>query len=517
MKNRSSHNNPTNPDSAPAAFATVDRFTKKLVAGGSTLFLGLIVGRIVIFLLEITLGRVLGPVNYGLYALGIALISFIRPFSLLGLDMAIIKFVPVHNVKKEYNKLKGIISGTVIITTVTSVIIAGVLILYSNVIAQKVFDKPSLAQLLRIFAVSLPFYGFMTIGACTLRAFQKYKYDSIIRNVVLPCSNLLLVGALLLFGLSVVGATYSFVISFVLTSIVACFLVCRVFPQLLDDLRARFDYVKTLRYSLPVLMSGMSIFLLANVDKIMLGYFVSDEQLGIYVAATKAPRLLAMFIVSLELACAPIISQLYGSENIQSLQAVFRTVTRWGFLLTLPAAIAMAFFSKDIILLLFGSRFVGGWAIMAILTLPFLLDAMIGPARIILQICDKERWDLVYNFTMVFLDVVLNIILIKKFGIAGAAIATLLAVLFVNLARILGVRFLLHMNPYTISFLKPIAAGLIAVSFCIVFDYFCGGYRYFWILNIIGFMFVYILMLLIFRLEAEDKAILIAVKRKIFK
>ncbi len=65
---------------------------------------------------------------------------------------------------------------------------------------------------------------------------------------------------------------------------------------------------------------------------------------------------------------------------------------------------------------------------------------------------------------MVFITIALNLLLIPRWGVVGAAAATSLSTVLVNVVCLLEVWILLHMQPYNRNFLKPLLAGLLSAA-----------------------------------------------------
>ena len=63
---------------------------------------------------------------------------------------------------------------------------------------------------------------------------------------------------------------------------------------------------------------------------------------------------------------------------------------------------------------------------------------------------------------MVFITIGLNLLLIPRWGVNGAAAATAMSIAIVNVVCMVEVWYLLRMQPYNASILKPLVASLIA-------------------------------------------------------
>jgi O-antigen/teichoic acid export membrane protein len=105
-----------------------------------------------------------------------------------------------------------------------------------------------------------------------------------------------------------------------------------------------------------------------------------------------------------------------------------------------------------------------------VLAAAFLVDALTGPVGHVLTMSGRSWLNLVNNAAAVAANVGLNLILIPRFGIAGAAISWAVVIIVVNAARVLEVRALVGILPFGPGSLRPLlallpaAVGAIAVG-----------------------------------------------------
>jgi O-antigen/teichoic acid export membrane protein len=109
-------------------------------------------------------------------------------------------------------------------------------------------------------------------------------------------------------------------------------------------------------------------------------------------------------------------------------------------LLALPIFLIFALFARPVVTLVFGAAYAGAAAPLAILASGQLVNATAGPVAALLSMTGHER-DVGAVFTMAaIINVLLNIFLIPRFGINGAAAATAVSLAFWNIALFVRVR-----------------------------------------------------------------------------
>jgi O-antigen/teichoic acid export membrane protein len=115
------------------------------------------------------------------------------------------------------------------------------------------------------------------------------------------------------------------------------------------------------------------------------------------------------------------------------------------------------------ILAVFGDAFVTGSTALVIVAFAELANAGTGICGPMIDMTGHTRVKLANAVLTSALVIGGSIVLIPRWGITGAATASLIAIVTVNLARVLEVWFLERLIPYSRAFLKPVVAGSAAL------------------------------------------------------
>ena len=496
----------------------LERVTKQVAKGGGIALFGRIGGRGILFLFQILLTRVLGAQMYGLYALGQSVMRITQQISMLGLQNGIVRFGAMYRGEGDKRRLKGTILFALVISTATSFAAGLLLFFLANWIAVHVFDEPGLAAVLRGFALSLPFYTILTVSAFSARAFRRMEYDVGIYEVFHPTVTLIIVGISFLLGFRLMGVVYGFLISSVLSSALSLFLIYRMFPDLLSNLRPVYELQKFLPYSLTVFLVGFSYLFLSQTDRVMLGYFGAAQDVGVYKAAAVTAYQLTVILGAFNAILSPIIADLHNQHQMGELEALFKTVGRWTLTLTLPAFLVIVLFGEKI-MGIFGPGFVGGLAPLVVLGAAQAVSATAGSAVVLLTMAGYQKVALANGVALGLLNILLNVWLIPRYGILGAATATGISIVLINAVRLVEVYFLLRMHPYKLAYWKAmVAGGVLVVSWWILerfFSFFFDGRM--WIGKMLACGIVYGATLILLGFEPEDRMILRAVRTRFLR
>ena len=158
-------------------------------------------------------------------------------------------------------------------------------------------------------------------------------------------------------------------------------------------------------------------------------------------------------------------------------------------------------------MLLFGPNYIDSACVLVLLTTATFIQTAFGAAGPVLSMSGYTRLVLWNSLGAFILNLVLNIILIPKFGIMGAAWATLISMTALGLARIIEVQLILKLSFFSSRLYKPLLAGLVTL-FCILsIRSFVMIYHTVVTLSVV-FLFsivIYGFVLWLLKLEPEDK------------
>jgi O-antigen/teichoic acid export membrane protein len=434
----------------------------EVARGGRTAILSGLFGYLIRIGLQILLSRVLGVQAYGLYTLGRSLLDVLSRFGLMGTQNAIVRFIAISQGEGDEAQVRGtILIALAIVVSVSSTLGIG-LWFVSDWLAISVFNKASLSYILRVFAVALPFYTALAFLAACARGFRQMVYFNGMTNVVHPFGMLLCTSVAFLVGMRLEGALFGFTVATVLASILMLYGIMHLFPKLWS-LRQGFRNPGTpfLTYAAKVFLGDFSNKIISHTDRLMLGSMGVARDVGIYSISAFVGDKLTFFQIMFNSIFAPVIADLYHRGKYDELTRIFQTVSKWTLLLTLPVFGACLFLG-DFILTLFGSDFREGWPVLVILAFAYLINISVGPVGYMLMMTGRPGLALMNSWFLGVINILLNLWLIPRYGMLGAAIATGVTVALLNLIRLAQVRCLYQCYPFRIGTLKTLVAAVIA-------------------------------------------------------
>jgi O-antigen/teichoic acid export membrane protein len=145
-------------------------------------------------------------------------------------------------------------------------------------------------------------------------------------------------------------------------------------------------------------------------------------------------------------ALAPMISALHASGKVKELQRVVTLAARGIAFFCVPAGLVLVFAGEPI-LGLFGAEFKAGYRALVILAGGQLVNALSGSVGLLTMMTGHQGRAVRVVAVCVLLNILLNAILIPRFGIAGAAAATAATTILSNLLLLVYVVRHLGINP----------------------------------------------------------------------
>lgn len=371
------------------------------------------------------ISTVYGESILGRFSLALTVLQIIFLFFALGLPNAFLAFTGMFN---EDKLKKGfLIKATKIVLSV-SIVPVLITFLGADIIANQIFEKEALSIYFKIVAFAVPFM--------ILHEIICYYFISISKHVIY--GMLLFIVPNGLFALFLVATTYlnlpeyytflDYVLaisSTVLIGFFVAFYKCRKFD--LPNLSSK----EILRKSFPMMVGTMFLLLLNWTDILMLGKMETEANIGIYNTAFKIGYLALFFIASMNVVVMPKISELFHQDKVIEMKKIINRATQVVILLTVPLALGIMFFSKEI-LGLYGDGFILGSTSLIYITIGALFNAMTGNVDQILNLTNNQKKVRNVFFLGFVFNVLLNLILIPKLGIEGAALSSLITNIIVN-------------------------------------------------------------------------------------
>ncbi len=173
-----------------------------------------------------------------------------------------------------------------------------------------------------------------------------------------------------------------------------------------------------------VIFTSMSILLYTQADIWILGMYMPMEIVGIYGIAAKLVLLVYFPMIAFNAIIPPLISSIHASGNNEELKNMVSESTRWILSMAMPIILILVIEGKYILEYAYGQEFSAGYASLIILIFGQMIKAGAGLVGVILQMTGEHKVYMKITMIWGIINIILNIILVPRYGMIGAAAAT---------------------------------------------------------------------------------------------
>ncbi|MCD4672155.1 MAG: flippase [Anaerolineaceae bacterium] len=490
-----------------------------LAKGAGFALIGKITGRGLHVIGQIALARILGPAGLGIYSLGWNTLRIISLFAPMGLDKGVIRFASHQFTnRKEDGDLHKLVLQSLFMSLASSICIAVILFGFAPVL-ENLFRKQGLTQIFRLISFAVPFATLLVVGASATSISQDVKYSILSEEIAQPSINLVLILLFYWLGMGIGGAVLAASVSFFLSAGLAIYFLRRLIPGMFAwEAKIRLFNInsKLLTYSLPIALSGAFSTLILLLDRVMIGYFRTDFETGIYQAISLYSLIFVTILSALKTIFSPMISELFNNTALARFHSLYKLTTKWGIYFGIPFLLILLFSPDEVIRILYGEIYTVGTSALTILMLGQIANIGTGPVDLMLMMTDHQKDWLWITGAGFFINIVLNVLLIPSFGYTGAATSVSITLSIIYIAGLIRVKQVHGIWPYAWQYLKGLLITLFTIIVLVVFNRILqvdSALLHVLIISVLSFG-VFIAGLLIIGLDEADRELLFVLQKK---
>ncbi|BBH19563.1 flippase [Paenibacillus baekrokdamisoli] len=413
--------------------------TKRLARGGSISFLINSTGMGLALVMQVMLARMLGAAAYGTYAFVSTIVTFLVFPTKLGYDISIVRLVASFKAKDDWSSIKGLLHRA----NQFALILSSVVTLGGLAVILFKADSLSNEQLVTYIAglVTIPLLTLATLRQSALQALKDVLYAQMPEKIGRP---IITMGLLLLCstaigkpagaGLAMICFAAAIGVSWIIGAVV---LRKRTGPQLLA-VQPKYETKSWTSLSISLMVNAGMYLILGQLGVLMMGLMHSETDSGLFSAAIRLATLVSFGVTAVNMTAAPMLSELYATNNRKQLQHVCTTSGRAGFAFAAVSFAVFAIGGKPL-LGLFGPEFVASHKPMLLMAAGQLFNAYCGQNGMMTTMTGHQNALTKALSVATVLNVGLNFALIPGLGSMGAAIAATTAAFCWNAAMVIFV------------------------------------------------------------------------------
>jgi O-antigen/teichoic acid export membrane protein len=449
---------------------------RDVARGGAISLVGAAVAAILGFALTIVITRGLGAAGAGVFFAAVALFMILSNAGKLGADTGLLRMIPRYRALGRIQDVRSTLYVALLPVLVFGGLLAGAQLAYAPQLARAFVhgvDPADGVAYIRLFAPFLPLACVSAVALAGTRGFRTVVPFVNVENIGKPLARCLLVWVVIAAGL---GSAAAIALAWALPVAAGFVIALMVLLRFLRHAE-REDQPETasrpaqaptrLRllagefWGFAAPRGGGAIFQIAItwLDVLLVAALRSAREAGIYAAASRFITTGTLVLQAIRLAVAPQFSGMLAERRRKDAEAVHQVATSWAIAGSWPLYLSLAAFAP-LVLRLFGPAFVAGQAALTIVALAMLVNMGTGNVQSVLLMGGKSSWNLINMVASLSVNVVLNLLLIPRYGINGAAIAWAASICVDNLASAAEVRFLLGVRTFSRRYLPLLLAAV---------------------------------------------------------
>ncbi len=442
-----------------------DTYVARVARGAGISTAGQGVGRVLGYVSQVAVARLLGAQFYGFYTLGVAVVNGVHIVSRFGMENGVVRYVAHHREHGDEARVRGTIVQALLITLAISLVLSVVMFVGAGLIADRLpKDAPEMVSVLRAFAFVLPFFVFMSMTAWATQGFQTVTYAAYIQQLIRPGLFLLFVGVCYVLGAGIIGVIAAYALAMFLAGCAGLYYLKKLFPALFDRrAQTKFETKALFGVSVPMSITQGAQYLNNWSAILILGAFAAGAPVGIFNAAARTATFLTAVRFAFSGIFSPIISGLHARQDTEEMGRLYKDVSRWIFTGAFVLFLVIVVFAPQV-MSVFGARFSDGVMALLIVAVAQLYSSSVGPAPRMLAMTGNQNFAMIATSVAAVTGVVVSLILIPPYEILGAAIGMATAIITENTGTMAAVKWRLGFWPFNLAWLKPLAAGAVAAT-----------------------------------------------------
>jgi len=393
---------------------TVKRITRNTVflAGAE------IISRMLQFFVMVYAARILGKTVFGTFSFGLAFAMIVIIFFDAGIYTLL-----VREIARKKEMTSKFVSNSISLKMIIGAVVFAAIFVFVKISGFSA-ESQRIIWIMSLFAF---FSSFNQLLYSVFRAHEKMGYDAslkIIRMIVLSAGAVYVLKT----GMGIFAFGWIFVLTEAFVVILGLMFEQLKFAKLkfeLDISFIKYIFKESLPFGLAFTFGSIYFY----IDSIMLSKMKGDAEVGIYSAGYNLAIAILFIPTVYTSAIYPVMSRYFKEKN-KNLQVIYKKSFKYLYLLGLPISVGTYFLAGRIINIFYGAEYAEATIVLKIVACFIFIKFVNFLFGITLSSIDQQRSRTKAMMWTAIMNILLNIILIPKYGFVGASIATLVTEVF---------------------------------------------------------------------------------------
>lgn len=389
--------------------------------------------------------------------------SIFMSLGVLGYSTITVRFLP-HFLDKNTNKYNGFLGISLLVGIIGSILASALILFIEPAIIKNNIDKsPQFAQYFVLIIPLAIFQIFYTLFDSYNNALYRSSYGIFLRDFV---QRIVILAGLLL----VMSHVFNFdqYIYYYIASI--CLPTILILLHLIShdgfDVNIKFNFLsKALLSSMASvgfygLLNSFGSIAVLQIDTIMLNMFLDSDAVGVYAITFYFGTLVLIPSKALNKIAPTLIAKAYKEKDLETVKDIYYKSAGNLYLIGVLILLGLAVNLENIFHII-PESYISGKYVILIIGLANLIKMGGGSNDSVITYSKYYKMTTVFLVLLVVLIIILNLLFIPIYGMTGAAIASLLAILIYNLSKFIFIKIKFTFNPYNYQFIMVLIFAFI--------------------------------------------------------
>jgi len=374
-------------------------------------------------------------------------------FPLLGINSIFLKFFPLFTDKKKRGEFYFSFIMIFFICFLLSIISFSFMDKW--ILQIYVQKSPLFSSLLFLLPYLVFFMGINMILSSIFRCEKNIITIALVKEIQIRIFTLIIV---LLYAYDIISAEYFwylFVAIYGLNSMVLFFVAYKrkYFTFRWSEKLKNISYtIDLFKYGLfNVVFSTFNI-IIEKADILMIGFFMSETDVGIYALSIFIISFIEIPKISIAQVLRPILSEAVMNNEIKRIKEIYHQMSINAQLIS-SYLLILIWQNIDFLYKIIpkGEMFYLGKNILLIIGIAKVFDMMYSFNSELIAFSKEYKINLYINLVSMMIGLILNWLLIPVYGLNGAALATAIVLLFINVIRFFYIKSIMKLTPLSVK------------------------------------------------------------------
>ncbi len=429
----------------------------------------------ILIAVSIALTRYLGKERLGVYATLLVIPAFVRLLNQFGLETLINKKLPELNVHDPGGGQGRFLVRRLLWVRLLSAGVFGALIYFFLPHYLDFIQRPDLLSFRWVLVVYFFVITLDSLFSTLFMTLLRYRLVSLVETASALC-NLSLLILFIVWDWGIEGVLWAYVLSMLLTLSVYSALAIREFKGEVRPVQwGEMKHLAWVSYGISLLSFG----LLTQSDVLLMNYFqVADADIGYYHLAYGLAVMAAFVMAGFGPLALSLFSETFAKEAHAGLSRTWCEIVGFSAFLTVPIYVFVFFNAEELIRFVYGAQYTGAAGVLALFVVFLGASVVLGSNFTVstLFVLEKRKSAMRSTVEGSVLNVALNLLLIPRFGMLGAALATGAVMLYMVLRQLWEIQKAIRIRPVFAVMGKCFFLSLAAALPLFVLDAFMQGH-----------------------------------------